>query len=174
MSGSRPTIYADSCIFIAWLQNEIRKPGEMEGVTGFVKAVDDNKVVLVTSTLIRTEVINLSDEQQNLLDRFTKRRNVQIKDPTNRVMELSGEIRAYYRALKEENRSDLPTLTTPDAIHLATAIYWECEKFFTFDEKDKPGGSRPKRALIPLNGVVAGKYQLEITKPYVSEPGFAF
>jgi len=171
MSGARPIIYADACIFIAWLQNEKRKLGEMEGVSGLVKAVDSNELVLVTSTLIHTEIISLNDDQKELFQRFLKRRNVQVKDATDRIMALSGGIREYYRELKESGKSNLPTLTTPDAIHLATAIHWGCEKFFTFDEKDVDGGTRPRRALIPLSGLVAGKYPLEITKPLVREPG---
>ena len=33
--------------------------------------------------------------------------------------------------------SDMPTLTTPDAIHVATAIYFGCEKLHTFDQNDQ-------------------------------------
>jgi predicted nucleic acid-binding protein len=146
----------------------------MEGVTGLVRAVDNNEIVLVASTLLKTELIKLDERQMDMFNRFVTRRNVEIKDATGRIMELSGEIRAYYQELRDNNETNLPTLTTPDAIHLATAIYWDCEKFFTFDENDEAGGTRPKRALIPLSGVVAGKYNIEICKPLVSEPGFAF
>lgn len=174
MSGTRPLIYADSCIFIAWLQNEQRKPGEMEGVTGLVKAVDDREIILVTSVMTDSELIKLDQAQMAMYERFKRRRNVEVKAIDNRVSGLSREIRAYYQGLKDEGHSDLPTLQTPDAIHLATAIHWGCEKLFTFDENDEAGGSRPKRGLIPLSGTVAGKYQIEICMPYVPQLGLPF
>ena len=174
MSGYRSAIYADSCVFIAWLSNEKRKLGEMEGVHGLVSAVDKNEVVLVTSTITETELIKLTDEQMEMFKQFTRRRNVQVKAPDIRIGALANEIRSYYQKLKDEGATALPTLTTPDAVHLATAIYWGCERLFTFDENDESGGSRPRRALIPLSGLVAGKYQIEICKPIVAEPGFAF
>ncbi|MCH8916820.1 MAG: PIN domain-containing protein [Proteobacteria bacterium] len=175
MSGDKTTVYVDSCVLIAWLQNENRKPGEMEGVSGLVAGVDAGEIILVTSALTKTEILEctLTVEAIEMFERFTHRRSVQIKDVTSRISTLAGEIRSYYQSLKDSNKTNLPTLSTPDAIHIATAIYWECEQFFTFDEIDEHGTSRPKRALIPLSGMVAEKYPLDICKPTVRQPGLA-
>jgi hypothetical protein len=62
----------------------------------------------------------------------------------------------------------LPTLGTPDALHLATAIWHGCDKLWTFDENDKKSGKSAKRGLIPLTGTVGGKYPLCIELPDAS------
>jgi hypothetical protein len=76
-------------------------------------------------------------------------------------MELSQQLPDYYQ--RQRAIDGLPTLTTPDAIHLATAIYYGASEFHTFDERDEP---RRRRALLPLSGNVAG-YPLVIIKPPV-------
>jgi hypothetical protein len=57
---------------------------------------------------------------------------------------------------------------TPDCLHVATAIAaQEIMKIqiplWTFDCKDK--SSKNELALIALSGKIAGKYDLEITRP---------
>ncbi len=60
-------------------------------------------------------------------------------------------------------------------IHLSTAITYECKVLYTFDENDALiTTSRPKRALIPLSGNVAGRYPLLISKPQVQTLGLPF
>ena len=99
-----------------------------------------------------TEVLKgkMTDEQR---DRFTKlfqRRNVVQVDVTTRVLDLSEKIRNWN-----------PKISSPDAIHLATAILYEADEFHTTD-----GGGKRKRAgdLLPLDGNVAG-HPLKICKP---------
>ena len=66
-------------------------------------------------------------------------------------------------------------LKAPDAIHLATAFYFDCPMMFTFDENDVgEGKSRPKRGLIPLTGLIADRYEIAITKPYSASKGLGF
>ncbi len=76
---------------------------------------------------------------------------------------MAGEIRDYYQKRKELD--DLPTVTTPDAVHLATAILHDVDEMHTFDQNDKPN---KRRALIPLSGNVAG-HKLIICKPELAQ-----
>ncbi len=69
------------------------------------------------------------------------------------------QYRDYYQQRKTTD--NLPTLTTPDAIHLATAIIYRANEFHTFDEHNE---TRKRRALLPLNGNVAG-YPIVVCKP---------
>lgn len=156
-------IYWDSSIFIAWLKNEQRPPGEMDGVLECVYHVKSKKVKLITSTLTRTEVFeaNLTNEVREMYSKLLSRRNVQLIDADLRVTELARKLREYY---KDQSKIDgLPTLTTADAIHLATAVHFKVDEFHTFDDGKKGG-----RSLLSLNGNVAG-YQLTILKPPVSQ-----
>jgi hypothetical protein len=80
-------------------------------------------------------------------------------DVNARIARIAHDIRDFYA-----RRNDgLPTLTTPDALHLATAIAYECAAFYTLDAKNRPDKNR---SLLSLSGgLVAGRYRLEVAKP---------
>ena len=161
MPSGKPIIYWDTCVFLAWIKNESRPNNEMDGVNDVATKIHNDHIILLTSTLTSVEILEstLNDlARQRLADLF-KRRNCQQCAPDNRVMRLTHNIRDYYQQKKLVD--GLPTLSTPDAIHLATAIFYEASEFHTFDENDEP---KKRRALIPLGGNVAG-YPLVICKP---------
>lgn len=176
MAGKEPIIYVDSCVFIAALTGEQRKGDESLHVAGFLKELEAREAIAVTSALTKTEILSctLTSQQQSVMDRLIRPPKTQIKDVSSPIMELTHEIRNFYQEERKSGRSNLPTIETPDAIHLATAIYYDCQALFTFDENDHPGGKNPKRALIPLSGLVAGRYPLTICKPYAKSLGLPF
>ena len=175
MAGAKPIIYVDSCVFISMLTGEQRKGDESRQVAGFAIELERREVIAVTSVLTQTEILDcyLSPQQRDIMNRLICPPKVQVKDASQPIMALTREIRDYYLQEKLAGRSNLPTIETPDAIHLATAIYFDCPTLFTFDENDHPGGKNPKRALIPLSGLVAGRYPLTICKPYAASAGLA-
>jgi hypothetical protein len=71
---------------------------------------------------------------------------------------LAHDIRDYYIIRAQEHGGK--TLSTADAIHLATAILYRADEFHTFDER----GSAKNLGLIPLSGNVGG-HSLKICKP---------
>ncbi|MFH2101786.1 MAG: PIN domain-containing protein [Chloroflexota bacterium] len=156
-------IYWDSSIFIAWLKDEQRPPGEMDGVLEYVYLVEAKRIKLITSTLTRTEVFeaNLTNDVREKYSKLLSRRNVQLIDADLRVAELARNLREYYQS--QSKKDGTSRLTTADAIHLATAIHYRVDEFHTFDDGKKGGLS-----LLSLNGNVAG-YQLTIRKPPVSQ-----
>lgn len=176
MAGNKPTIYVDTCVFIAMLTGEQRKGNESNQAAGFALELERREAIAVTSALTHTEILEctLTEQQQAVLARLLRPPKVQVKDASQPIMMLAREIRNYYQQERQQGRTNLPTLETPDAIHLATAIYYECPRMFTFDENDKPTGGRPKRALIPLSGIVAGRYPITITTPYCTAAGLNF
>lgn len=176
MAGSAPLVYVDSCVFIAAITGEKRKGDESEHVAGVMGELERRELVAVTSALTRTEILecSLSAQQKSILDRLIAPPKTQVKDVTRPILDLAGEIRNFYQEERQAGRSNLPTVETPDAIHLATAIYFDCPVMFTFDENDvREGKPRPKRGLIPLSGLVAGRYELQIAKPYSASKGLA-
>ena len=176
--GIRPIIYVDSCVFISMLTGEQRKGDESAQVAGFAKELENRDVIAVTSIITRTEILEceLTAQQRDTMERLIRPPKVQVKDVTTLITELTHEIRNYYQQLKQSGQSQLPTVEMPDAMHLATAIHYQCPIFFTFDEKDKTGGGggRAKRGLIPLSPIVAGAYPLTICKPYAKSLGLPF
>jgi predicted nucleic acid-binding protein len=161
MRTGKPIIYWDTSVFLAWIKDENRPNREMDGVNDVAHKILADHVILLTSTLTSAEILE-STLNEIAKRRFTdlfKRKNLQRASADERVMELTSKIRDYYQQKKEVDQ--LPTLTTPDAIHLATAILYGASEFHTFDENNEV---RKRRALLPLNGNVAG-YPLVICKP---------
>jgi hypothetical protein len=76
-----------------------------------------------------------------------------------RVAELAHDLRNHYAELGGR------MLSTPDAIHLATAIHYRADEFHTFDS----GSSTKSLGLIPLSGNVGG-HKLIICKPTAKSP----
>lgn len=137
-------------------------------------AGDDKEVIAVTFALTKGEILEctLTDQQKLIMERLIRPPKVQRKDVSTPILDLATEIRNFYQAEKRAGRTNLPTVELPDAIHLATAIYYDCSCMFTFDEIDvAEPKSRPKRSLIPLSGNVAGGYPLIIEKPFSTSMG---
>jgi len=87
---------------------------------------------------------------KNLLFRkLFQRKNFQEKPVNQYIATLAHDIRNFYQRTNNKIR-------TPDAIHLATAIYYNAEKFYTFDGAGGGG-------LLRFDGNVAG-YELAISK----------
>jgi len=161
-------IYWDACVFLAYFKKEKRPAGEMEGLLELAKLVDAGKLVLITSVVTRMEILRstMTPEQNNKYDLLFKRKSVQEMPIDKRVVTLAHELRDFYQQQKAKDGT--PTLTTPDAIHLATAIIWEVDCFYTFDGRDK---SKKVRSLLPLSGNVAGR-NLTIARPLAKQTHF--
>ena len=161
MSGKGDIVYFDACIFIAHLKKETRPdPYDMAGVKDLIGKIDRSEIHLATSVLSLSEVLE-SGVPTGTREDFKQlwgRHNCHLIEVNRDIAEIAHTIRDYY----QQQQDGLPTLKTPDALQLATAIFFGCEKFYTFDRNNQP---RKNRALIPLSPLVAGQYPLAIEKP---------
>jgi predicted nucleic acid-binding protein len=157
------TIYWDASIWIAWLCDEQRPNQEMAGVEECVLQVDRGEILLITSAVMYTEVnhLGLPQDAADKLGGLTTKRNVSILPLDPRVGALSIELRKFYRDLSR--RDGKPELTEHDADHLATAIHYRADAFYTFDDGKKGG-----RGLLSLDGNVAG-HRLVVCKPPITQ-----
>jgi predicted nucleic acid-binding protein len=148
MRQGKPTYYWDANVFLAWLKNEQREAGDIEGIAEVVWMVDRNRATIVTSVITKGELFqsSLSQEARNQLTRMFKRSNIVLVDLNDPISELSGTIREFYKSRKEK-------MDLPDAQHLATAIASQVDEFHTFDDE-----------LLKKSGNVAG-HKLLICKP---------
>lgn len=162
MTGSS-LYYWDTCLFIAWIKDENRKSGEMDGVWEMVEKAKRREVRLMTSALTSVEVLacKLPVGLDTLFREFMKR--ITRVNVDTKVSMLAHDIRDYYASRPQEfgNR----TVSTPDAIHLATAILYRAEEFHTFDDK----GSKKSLGLILLSDNVGG-HRLKICVPETKNP----
>jgi predicted nucleic acid-binding protein len=158
-------IYWDTCIWLAWFGNEInRKPGEIEGIQEDIRRFEAQEILIATSTLTWVEMFKaeqtLGARAKQRLTRLFDRHDVIKISVDMPVTRLATEIRALYSTAND----GLPTISLPDAIHLASALLYRVRAFHTFDEADSKKPSKPQRGLINLNGNVAGR-PLLIRKP---------
>lgn len=156
-------IYWDTCVFIAWIKDEVRTPGEMEGIKKVADLVEKEKVILITSMLTRAEILESKLKKGDLkkYDQVTRRSNVVPHDLDLPIAVLTSQIRDFYLKTDFE-------LLIPDAIHLATAVHYNADEFHTFDGTNPRPPRNPKRykrcGLLLLDGNVAG-YNLKVCKP---------
>ncbi|MBI1813752.1 MAG: type II toxin-antitoxin system VapC family toxin [Deltaproteobacteria bacterium] len=156
MPGRR-VVYWDSCIFIAWLKDEHRaNPLDMDGIAYLVDEWDAGRLVIATSTITRIEVLDsrLMSEQAAQFQACLRRSTIRVDGVTSAVADLAHQIRDHYPT---------PRITTPDAIHLATAIAIPCETFFTFDGADPV--DKKVRKILPLGPTIAGRHTLDTKAP---------
>lgn len=153
MPGANPLYYWDTCLFLAWLKDEQRKSGEMDGVREIIQRQTRRDCRIMTSVITTVEVLQAKipagvDTFFHGLMKRVSRVGVDTK-----VAQLAHDIRDHYAKAGKN-------LKTPDALHLATAILHRADEFHTFDGDD----------LIPLSGNVAG-HRLVICKPVARSPG---
>ena len=150
-------------LFLAWTKDEERTPGEMDGVREIIERAKKRDVVILTSVITSTEVLQSSLPAviaklfQGLMKRL-EQKSVDIK-----IAGLAHDLRDHYRIRKEE--FDGKTLSVSDAIHLATAIIYRATEFNTFDGSN----GRNTLGLLPLSGNVAG-HELKLCKPVARSP----
>ena len=159
MPGKVPVYYWDSCLFLAWLKDEERKQGEMDGVREVVDRAKRREIIIITSVLTAVEVLSSKiPAGMDTLFKGMMKRVTQIGMDI-RVAGLAHDVRNYYVTQGGK------TVSTPDAIHLATAILHRVSEFHTFDSDN----SRGSLGLIQLSGEVAGN-KLTICKPEAKRP----
>lgn len=100
----------------------------------------------------------LSADQKAKYAALMQRMNVTEMAADPRVTDRSSAIREYYNDATPKR-----SISTPDGIHLATAILYKADEFQTMDGLEQGGKKLTK--LLALNGDVAG-YNLSIVQPY--------
>ena len=162
--GKDYKVYWDTCIFLAWMSNEKRDAGDMEGLAKIASLVERAEVTLITSTLTRAEILasKTPSEAMKRYDLLLRRSNVVPQNVDLSIAKLTSEIMDFYLNTDFE-------LLTPDAIHLATAIHYNADEFHTFDgvnpnQKPRNKDRYKRTGLLFLDGNVAGK-TLKIVRP---------
>ncbi len=152
MPGADPLYYWDTCLLLAWLKDEERKSGEMDGVREIIERSKKRDCRIMTSVITTVEVLQATipagvDTLFQGLMRRLSRVGVDTK-----VAQLAHDIRNHCK------NSGTKVIGTPDSLHLATAILHRADQFHTFDQE-----------LIDLSGNVAG-HRLVICKPEAKSP----
>lgn len=125
MAGKKRVICWDSCLFLDWLKNDhTRSTEEVNGLREHIDLCQKNEAVMATSVIATTEIFEgkLSATQKDLLDGLFKRRNFRRVQVNRAVAKTAHDIRQHFSLNVDDG---LPTVSTPDALHLATAVYMD-------------------------------------------------
>jgi predicted nucleic acid-binding protein len=163
MSGtSRERVYLDTNVILDWVARR-EDSASPSGVGGLIAAICSNKVDAVVSDIARLEVMECKSEPTmwRAWTSFRARRNVQVAGCIRSVMDRAAEIRNHYQALKDADATAKRAPSTPDAIHVATALIFECQTMYSFDAGRRANDMSP----LDMSPLVMGKYPLRIIRP---------
>jgi PIN domain nuclease of toxin-antitoxin system len=166
MKSGKYLHYFDTCIFLHWLSDPQQDADVVDGIKEtIVNAEQHRTVIIVTSVITRIEVLNakLPPAGAELFRKMLGQSAIQSVNVDPRIAQLAHDIRDFYIS-----QTPAIKLATPDCIHLATAIHFECDEMNTLD-----GGGQRKRPgdLLTLSGnVMGGKYAIPIKKPHKAPP----
>lgn len=117
----------DSSVMICLISDK-DDVGRVDKIDKIMKRLDDSEYQLVVSTLIYPEVLE-SAMPVGAIDQFEG-----VMQNKNLIVAIAADERVARKAQTIRNLAR-PKLTTPDAIHIATAIVIGAEVFHTFDKK---------------------------------------
>ncbi len=157
-------VYWDSCIFYAHLKGEEHRAGELGVIRKQVAEFDAGSLVIATSVITITEVMpsKLTDEQVDLFMKMQERSNFVFIETNPQIALLAVKLRDQYAKPKGDGTMT-PTLTTPDAIHVASAIAVNMSQLITLDSNDKP--KKGELGLTKLSPQTERDYNLKIIRP---------
>jgi predicted nucleic acid-binding protein len=134
MSGSEsvPLLAWDSCIFLAWFNEEDDKP--LEVIDHLLRQVAEQKASLLVSAVCCVEVLDQAgtSDAGTEFKKYVLRPNIVRASVDWRVAEKAAEIRERVTAELVAGRMK-NGIKAPDALIVATAIIYHATELHTFD-----------------------------------------
>lgn len=151
MKNGKLVTYWDACIHITILEKDKKDLDLYNGSIYAKECVEKKEHFLVLSQMIKLEITQttISEKANKVFVEVLKRSNVMQISMGNRVTNLSGDLIRFCNGIGRK-------LKSPDSIHLATALIYEVDEFYTNDT-----------GLLGLNGLLTiPKYNaLRISRP---------
>ncbi len=155
--------YWDACIYLAWLNEETTHGEEcLRAISSIATENRERKNTVITSAITYCEVLGLIEEREKVFRGSFRSQDHTAYDVDSAIAIKARELRSHFIQNPEGNRK----LATPDSIHLATAILYKADEFWTFDD-----GKKDKKSIGLLNlnrhPALGG---LVVCKPYIAQP----
>lgn len=162
-------VYWDSCVLLAWAKGEARADVTPEDLAYWVQKFDDGTYKLITSSLLTLEALEARTPEQawRRIKSYLRPPRAEMYDITPPILEKAYEVRNHFAALPAPaGKENHPTLSVPDAIHLATAVVMGAERFHTFDVGKRGSGL----GLLGINDLSFVGSTLKPSLPLAEEP----
>ncbi len=179
MSGKTTVIYWDSSAFGALLKEEKNHGvGVYDALLSQAGAFDRNQIVLSVSTVGITEVLSmdLRDDARERFESMIRRSNFQTIALSDGIAQQAARLRRHCYG-KEKNGAGEPyILTTPDAIHVVSAMLIKADVLVTLDSVNKlVKVDRREMAMtkVASHYPVPDLYPVAISRPGLGLPGTA-
>ncbi len=154
MTGNK--LLWDSCVFYAVLKGEEHRSGELDLLEERLREFHEGILTIVASSVLLVEVrqSKLDSEQMNEFDQMLHRSNLVLADVNPSIAKRAATLRNELR-----NNQDR-YLSTPDAIHVATAIEFEVE-MWTTDSNDSSNSA----GILSLSKEIKSEYNIVVCRP---------
>lgn len=169
MPGEMEKVYFDSCIFIDWL--DATSPSDrVSAVQSLLDKWKAKKLEICTSSVTMIEVLQSSNNPTQF-DKFKQLRGsegITWLECNRRVAEWASEVRTDL--LLRKKNGEFITTSTPDSIHIATALLHGCSILYTRDgvsSTENPKDKESSRKLIPLSPYRYNHREIEIKAPCI-------
>ena len=179
MSGKTTVIYWDSSAFGALLKEDKNHgDGVYDALLSQAGAFDRNQIVLSVSTVGITEVLSmdLRDDARERFESMIRRSNFQTIALSDGIAQQAARLRRHCYG-KEKNGAGEPyILTTPDAIHVVSAMLIKADVLVTLDSVNKlVKVDRREMAMtkVASHYPVPDLYPVAISRPGLGLPGTA-
>ena len=179
MSGKTTVIYWDSSAFGALLKEEKNHgDGVYDALLSQAGAFDRNQIVLSVSTVGITEVLSMDvrDDARERFESMIRRSNFQTIALSDGIAQQAARLRRHCYG-KEKNGAGEPyILTTPDAIHVVSAMLIKADVLVTLDSVNKlVKVDRREMAMtkVASHYPVPDLYPVAISRPGLGLPGTA-
>lgn len=154
-----PVFYWDACVFLSYLEGIEGRAHEIEAILDEAAA---GSIEIITSELSLVEVAYVKHERGEEFSESDERRIDELWTPGGspvKLVEFHRLIALRARALiRESKRRGLEGPRSADAIHLATALQMEADRFHSYDPKlpkfEEITGfpiGEPRSSQIPLD-----------------------
>lgn len=173
MSG-KSVVYWDSSTFLALLKEETTHgDGVYDALVSQAGAFDRGDIILATSTVGIAEVLSadLPDHPREVFESLIRRSNFQVITVSETVARNAARLRGHCYGKEKNGAGEAYILSTPDAIHVVSAMLIKADTLVTLDSANKSNRREMAMTKVANHYPVPDLHPVMIQQPSLGLPG---
>ncbi|WP_448102702.1 type II toxin-antitoxin system VapC family toxin [Luteibacter jiangsuensis] len=173
MSG-KSVVYWDSSTFLALLKEEkTHGDGVYDALVSQAGAFDRGDIILATSTVGIAEVLSaeLADRPREVFESLVRRSNFQVITVSETVARSAARLRWHCYGKEKNGAGEGYILSTPDAIHVVSAMLIKADTLVTLDSANKANRREMAMTRVASHYPVPDLHPVLIQRPSLGLPG---